>query len=123
MDEIRAALKSYRPVTFAIDWYYDPNTVQTVKGYRCVKRGRKLGGHQVCLIHWNDEINAALHQNSWSEDAFKGPAPLDEPPGSAYILTADLEKDLRGRNVEAYAIDVFDSDPAESWYGLFGSGS
>jgi hypothetical protein len=124
VDEMRLALKNYRPCTYAIDWYYRPELgVRDVKGYRVMKKGRLMGGHQTCMLYWNDEIDGAFNLNSWGEQSFAGTtSALNEPPGGAYALRADIEQDMSQQNVEVYSIDVLEADPSEAWNGIFGRG-
>lgn len=120
-DEVKIALDNYWPCTYAIMWYYGQGATE-YRGHRVMQRqGRAVGGHQVCLLFWNDEIDGAYCLNSWGEDAHRGPtSKYDEPPGGAYILRRDLERDLQQNQVEVYALKGFEGEPDASWWGLFG---
>ena len=119
-EQIKLALDNYWPCTFAISWVYGQEAYE-YKGYRIMRRTRYVGGHQVCLLYWNDDIDGAFCLNSWGANSHSGPtSKLDEPPGGAYILRADLEKDLRDSMCEIYALKGFEGDPTEEWWGLFG---
>lgn len=122
VDSLRTALINYNMVTYAISWVYGQGAVEH-QGYRVLSRsGRSVGGHQVCLIAWMDEpFEAAYLLNSWSPRAHQGPD-HGEPPGGAWILRKDLERDLSGSQTEVFAITSFLGTAAEPYYGLFGRG-
>lgn len=120
VDEIRTALLSYRPCTYAISWNY-ASSAKEKNGYRTLYKSRTVGGHQVALLWWIDEpFEAAYLLNSWGESFAPGPAPLDEPPGGGWVLRADLERDLNSSYTEVYALSSFEGDPGEPWHGVFG---
>jgi len=120
VEQIRTALCNYKMVTYAIMWPYDtePYTAKGKSGkeYPVMKRGREVGGHQVCLLHWNDDIDGAFCLNSWS-DRVHGPNLNGEPKGGAYILRRDIERDLGGYS-EFYALSDFQGFKGEADYGF-----
>ena len=124
VDQIKLALDNYRPCTYAISWCYGQGQPTVEKGgYRMLKRQRRpIGGHQVCLLHWNDDIDAAFLLNSWGAQEHAGvTSKLDEPPGGAYVSRADIERDMQDSNCEIYSLDgPFEGDPSDEWNGLFG---
>jgi len=120
VDEIRLALCNYKICTYAIMWPYDTNPY-TAKGksgkeYPVMRRSREVGGHQVCLLHWNDDIDGAFCLNSWS-DRVHGPSLNGEPKGGAYILRRDIQRDLGGYS-EVYALSGFQGFKGEADYGF-----
>jgi hypothetical protein len=120
VDEIRLALCNYKMCTYAIMWPYDtkPYTAKGRSGreYPVMKRGKEVGGHQVCLLHWNDDIDGAYCLNSWAEKSH-GPSLNGEPKGGAYILRRDLERDMSGYS-EIYALSGFEGFKGEADYGF-----
>jgi len=119
-DEIRLALCNWKMCTYAIMWAYD-TTPYTAKGksgreYPVMRRADTKGGHQVCLLHWNDDIDGAFCLNSWS-DRVHGPSLNGEPKGGAYIPRREIERDLRGYS-EVYALSDFQGFKGEADYGF-----
>ena len=118
-DQIRTALINYNPCTYAITWVYGQGATE-YKGYRTLSRGRGGGGHQVCLLAWMDEpFEAAFLLNSWSANVHKG-VDNGEPPGGAWLLRKDLERDLNTGAIEVYSLSGFSGTAGEPWHGVFG---
>lgn len=112
VDQVRASLLAYEPVTFACMYDFGTGAVEK-QGYRVLTRGGG-GGHQVSLLWWiDDPFPAAFMQNSWGPGCHTGPAPLDEPDGGAWMLEADIERHIRSRYCEAYSISTFEGDPSD----------
>jgi hypothetical protein len=59
--------------------------------------------HQMAIIGWiDDPWPAAYRLNSWGPNAHGTPL-NDEPPGGAWNLAEDLDREMRTREVEVYA--------------------
>ena len=118
-DQMRTGLINYNPCTYAIMWDYGDSAVE-YKGYRVMRKGRGMGGHQVCLLAWMDEpFEAAFCLNSWGKERHAGPN-NGEPLGGAWILRQDLERDLQSGQTEVYGLSGFSGVAGKEWWGLFG---
>jgi len=105
IEDIRAALQNECMVTIASD-----------RGFRMqpyIKEGLHVyephgtWAHQMALIGWRDEpFPCAYRLNSWGPSAHGEPL-NDEPPGGAWNLAEDLEKEIQDKWCEVYAYSGF----------------
>jgi len=116
-DEIIGALDGYQPCTYAIIWRYGSDAVER-HGRRFLQRQRRAtGGHQICLLDYDREVDAVFALNSWGESAHAGPD-NGEPLGGAWLDVADVERDLSESQTEVYALSQFDGHPADADWGI-----
>lgn len=109
IDEVRQALSNYYPVTIASSRGFAMKPV-VKDGYHVFKpQGTWM--HQMCLLGWMDEpFAAAYRMNSWGENPHGKPL-NGEPPGGAWNLASDLEQEIKTRDVELYALSLFNGFP------------
>lgn len=113
--ELRERLCNYKPCTLA--WMYDmadrPQKVSAGgKDFGVLRDAGVLGGHQVCVIAWDDDLPGALMQNSWPHSLYNGYQFNGEPAGSAWITAKSLERIFRSDMMECYSLALFHGEPA-----------
>jgi hypothetical protein len=117
VDAIRDALKHYKPCTFAWMWDLADRPTKVSRGgkdFGVLRRTSVLGGHQIALLAWDDDLPGALIQNSWPHSLYTGFQFNGEPDGSAWVTAEDLEAITRyGDDYECYASTLFHGEPGD----------
>ena len=116
VDNIRTALVNYKTCTFAFMWDLADRPKKVSKGgkdFGVLTKASRLGGHQVCLLAWDDDLPGALVQNSWPHSMYEGFQFNDEPAGSAWIRDTEIERILRDPWVEVYSLALFQGSPSD----------
>jgi len=111
LKQVRHELINRRPVTMAIMYDFGMKPIE-YKGHHVFKRGKVVGGHQVCLTEWQDEpFEGAYLQGSWGPNAHGRPL-NGEQPGGAWVREADLDYHLgRGQYSEFFAMSLLQGHP------------
>ncbi len=116
VDEIRHELINRRPVTIASNRGFNMQP-REVNGLHVFTPSGSWA-HQMCLIEWRDDpFPAAYRMNSWGANAHGNPL-NGEPPGGAWNLAEDLERELRSGGIELYACSLFAGHPSEPDPGI-----
>lgn len=109
VDEIRFELCNNRMVTIASSQGFRMRPYRK-DGLHCWMPSGSWS-HQMSLIAWTDTpFPAAYRLNSWGPSAHGTPL-NNEPPGGAWNLAQDLEKELAGRGIEVYSFGDFTGLP------------
>lgn len=123
-----ARLNSYEQVRDALFNGY-PCTIASMKGWSMKLKddggkswftGRDQWPHQMHLSGYDEtgSRHGVFRGNSWGPTAH-GPQ-LDGPAGGGWQDAADLDKELRSRDTECFALSQFDGFPAQSLNYLLG---
>lgn len=115
VEDIREALLNYKMVTVASGRGFNMQPVN-YRGYHVFKPQGQWP-HQMTFLSWMDEPFAAAYRlNSWGNAHGQ---PLNgEPPGGAWNLASDIEKELKQYGVELYALSMFQGFPAVPNFSL-----
>lgn len=71
VDEMRTAVYLKIPISIGVNWYQNFDSPKWVGSRRWIGRGdlgRVRGGHCVCIVGANDNIEAFRIKNSWGKD-------------------------------------------------------
>jgi len=99
--QLKAALKSGCMCTIASMQGFDMQPLN-LQGYHVFKPGESWA-HQMCFLEWMEQpFPAAYRMNSWGPDAHGTPL-HGEPPGGAWNLQSDLEREFQSPVLECFA--------------------
>jgi len=120
VDELRAALINYKPCTVASNRGFNMQP-REYNGYH-VFTPKGSWAHQMCFVAWMDDpFPAAYRLNSWGQSAHGRPL-NGEPPGGAWNLAEDIEREMRSGGVEVYAMSAFEGFKGEADFSILQDG-